>query len=111
RHVLDIYFGIDICCVLFFYVAISLRIAALLNQGNWALMNTARVFYSLDYIAFSLRLFKFFYANQYLGPITATLFVMFWTLMRFLAIIGVFLLGCMVATESVMYPEAHFNVT
>ncbi|CAL1539575.1 unnamed protein product [Lymnaea stagnalis] len=72
-------------------------------------MEPARVFYSLDYILFALRLLKYCYGSEFLGPLIAMMIGMTSTMTKFLVILLICFLAYVVSSEAVLNPNSEIN--
>ncbi|CAL1529155.1 unnamed protein product [Lymnaea stagnalis] len=110
KPVKDIFDVIEVVSVVMFVLAWIFRVAGYYRSYLPALMEMSRLLFSLDYIAFSLRLFKYLYASRFLGPIVAMILGMFSTLAKFLVIILICFVAYAISSESVLYPNAQINI-
>ncbi|KAK0041887.1 transient receptor potential cation channel subfamily M member 5, partial [Biomphalaria pfeifferi] len=101
---------IDFFSLVCFYLAWFLRYAAYKADTDQQLqMQTAYIVFSVDYILFSLLIFKFFYANKFLGPLLVMIKKMLFTMIKFLIILFVIFTAFAVASEAVLYPGTQFR--
>uniref|UniRef100_A0A2C9M931 Uncharacterized protein n=1 Tax=Biomphalaria glabrata TaxID=6526 RepID=A0A2C9M931_BIOGL len=101
---------IDFFSLVCFYLAWFLRYAAYKADSDQQLqMQTAYIVFSIDYILFSLLIFKFFYANKFLGPLLVMIKKMLFTMIKFLIILFVIFTAFAVASEAVLYPGTQFR--
>ncbi|KAK6970826.1 transient receptor potential cation channel subfamily M member 1 [Biomphalaria glabrata] len=101
---------LEFAALLLFYIAWISRWAAYYQaREDSSAMNVAIVFFSLDYILFTLLLFKFFFSSRFLGPLLLMIIEMISTMGKFLLILLVIFIAFAIASESVLYPKTQIN--
>ncbi|XP_055859721.1 uncharacterized protein LOC106066222 isoform X3 [Biomphalaria glabrata] len=104
-YVLDGWNIVDLTSVILFLVGTGLRVAAFYSP-DIVLYNLASIFFSLDFIVFSLRLLHNCYSNQVLGPTFTMIVKTIEILIKFLYILAIFWASYAVATEAILYPNS-----